>query len=80
MERMSDVFKIFEEVQMIFLNIENDTDLRIKMKKTVCILTGFCDKSLGFSNADVTTDRLRIPPTEIVGSRSAASKYERSWM
>ena len=35
MERMSDVFKILEEVQMIFLNIEDDTDLRIKMKETV---------------------------------------------
>ena len=58
MERMSDVFKILEEVQMIFLNIEDDTDLRIKMKETVCILTGFCDKSLRLSNADVTTDCL----------------------
>ena len=58
MEGMSDVFKILEEVQMIFLNIEDDTDLRIKMKETVCIFTGFCDKSLRLSNADVTTDCL----------------------
>ena len=58
MEGMSDVFKILEEVQMIFLNIEDDTDFRIKMKETVRIFTGFCDKSLRLSNADVTTDCL----------------------
>ena len=56
MEGMSDVFQIFEEVQMILFYIKNDTDLREEVKKTVCVLTGFRNKCLRFTDTDVTTD------------------------
>ena len=54
---MTDILQILEEIKMILFNIKDDTDLRIKMKETVRIFAGFCDKIPGLSYPDISTDR-----------------------
>ena len=66
---MTDILQILEEIKMILFNIKDDTDLRIKMKETVRIFAGFCDKIPGLSYPPIV---FRMPPTEMVGSISAA--------
>ena len=56
---MTDILQILEEIKMILFNIKDDTDLRIKMKETVRIFAGFCDKIPGLSYPDISTDRLQ---------------------
>ena len=46
-ERAADIFQIFEKIQMVCVNIENQRHFREKAQKTVGILTGFRDKSAG---------------------------------
>ena len=55
-ERMSDIVKIFEEIQVIRVNIEDDSDLWEKMKKAVGVLAGLCHKKLGAAYPDVSSD------------------------
>ncbi len=58
MERMTNIFQVLEEVQMIFFNVQNNPDCREEMKKTIRVLTGFCDKCFGFSYTDIPSDSL----------------------
>lgn len=69
---MTDILQILEEIKMILFNIKDDTDLRIKMKETVRIFAGFCDKIPGLSYRIFPPIVFRMPPTEMVGSISAA--------
>lgn len=74
MERMTNIFQVLEEVQMIFFNVQNNPDCREEMKKTIRVLTGFRDKCFGFPTRIFPPIAWRIPPTEIVGSTSPSSK------
>ena len=58
MERIADVVNIFKEVHMVFLDIQDDTDLREEVMVAVCIFTGFCDKDLGAADTDIAVDGL----------------------
>ena len=71
---MPDIFQIFEEIQVIFFNIQDDADFREKMKKAVGIFTGFCNKCPEFPTRIFPPIAFRIPPTDMVGSRSPARR------
>ena len=58
MERITDISQVFEEIQMIFVNIQDYADLREEMQETVRIFTGFCDKIFRITYTDVTADSL----------------------
>ena len=58
-EGMTDIIEIFKEVEMIGVNIQDNTDLRIKMKKTVCVFTCLCQEYLRISDTNISIDRLQ---------------------
>ena len=58
MEGVLDIGQVLEEVQMIFVNIQDYADLREEMQETVRIFTGFCDKIFRITYTDVTADSL----------------------
>ena len=55
-ERVADIFQILEEVQMVFVNIQDHTDLREEAKETVRIFACFRNKNLGITDTDISTD------------------------
>ena len=74
MERITDISQVFEEIQMIFVNIQDYADLREEMQETVRIFTGFCDKIFRIPTRMLPPIAFKMPPTEMVGSISPASK------
>ena len=55
-EGMTDIVNILKEIQMVCIHIQDNTDLREKAQKAVCVFAGFCDKSLRIAYADVSAD------------------------
>ena len=53
---MTDIVNILKEIQMVCIHIQDNTDLREKAQKAVCVFAGFCDKSLRIAYADVSAD------------------------
>ena len=56
MERAPDVIQVFEEVQMIFLDVQDDADLREEREKTVGVFAGFRNKVFRTSDTDIAAD------------------------
>ena len=73
-ERTADIVQILEEIQMILVNIENNAYLWKEMKETVGVFAGFRNEQLRFPTFIFPPIALRMPPTEIVGSISPASR------
>lgn len=65
---MTDIFQVFEKVQMIFFYIEDNADSGVKIQKAVCIFTGFRNKGFGITYTYVAAD----------GLQNAANRY--SWV
>ena len=55
-EGAADIIKIFEKVQVIRINIQDDADLREEMQEAVGVLTGFRDKESRITHPDVAAD------------------------
>ena len=55
-EGVADIFQIFKEFQMIFLDVKDHADLWEEMKETVRVLACFRDKSSGMADADISSD------------------------
>ena len=55
-ERMPDIIQIFEEIKMICINIQDDTDFGEKAQETIRIFTGFCNKSFRSTYTDISMD------------------------
>ena len=63
-----------KKVHVIFLDVQNQADLREKMVIAVCVLARFGNKNLGAANRILPWIAFKIPPTEMVGSFSPASR------
>ena len=57
-ERFPNVVNVFKKVHVIFLDVQNQADLREKMVIAVCVLARFGNKNLGAANPDITVDSL----------------------
>ena len=55
-EGMTDVLQVFEEVEMILLDIQDHADLREEVKEAVGVFAGLCDKCLRTAHTDIASD------------------------
>lgn len=46
----------------------------MEFQKAIGVFAGFGNEILGMADTDIAVDRIKIPPTEIVGSFLAAKK------
>ena len=56
MEGITDISQILEEIQMIFVNIQDHTDLREEMQKTVRVFACFGNKVFRVAHTDISAD------------------------
>ena len=45
-EGMTDIVNILKEIQMVCIHIQDNTDLREKAQKAVCVFAGLSDKKI----------------------------------
>ncbi len=55
MKRVSDIAQIFEEVQMVGIDVKDDTDQRIEMQEAVGVFTGLGHEMLPGTDAEVSS-------------------------
>ena len=82
---MTDIIQIFEEIQMVSINIQDNADFRKKVQETVGIFTGFCDKNAVGTHTDITVDcrknttygngRIGISSQQNVGNHGGCSRF-----
>ena len=56
--RLADILKILKEIEVILVDIQNNSDFREKMQEAVGVFTRFHQKVLGRADADIAADRL----------------------
>ena len=59
MKWMTNIFQIFEEIEVILFDIKDYADFWEEMKKTVRIFTCFRNKRTWISDTDISSDRLQ---------------------
>lgn len=74
MKGVTDIFQIFKEIQMIGFNVQDDADLREKCRKLFVYSQASVTKMPELPTRIFPPMACRIPPTEMVGSVSPASR------
>ena len=59
LERICDFLNAAEEIEMIRVHIQDDTDIWMERMIAVCVFTGFCNEIIGVSHADIAADRIQ---------------------
>ena len=60
MERMNDVVDVLEEVQMIGIDIQNDSNRRMEAEEGIGVLAGLCDEVIMCADAQGAADGVQI--------------------
>ncbi len=55
---MTDILKIFEEVHVVLLNVQDNANAREKAQKGVGVLACLGHEIVGFADADIAADGL----------------------
>ena len=61
-KRMADVIQILEKVQVVRIDVQNQSDFRIEAQEAVCVLAGFRDEVIRIADADIPADLLQDSP------------------
>ena len=59
LEGICDLLDAAEEIEMIRVHIQDDTDIWMECVIAVCVFTGLCNEIIGVSHADIAADRIQ---------------------
>ena len=73
LEGICDLLNAAEEIKMVRVHIQDDTDIWMECVIAVCVFTGLCNEIIGVPTRILPPIASNIPPMEMVGSVCASS-------